>query len=55
MRAFSLKGFIMYGFEKANQEYERALFFPYDDFDENEKEEYEEMIADYALEEMRLA
>lgn len=44
----------MYGFAKANQEYERAMFFPYDDFDKIDKEEYEEMMADYALEEMRL-
>ena len=45
----------MYGFTKANEEYERALFFPYDDYSQIDKEEYEEMMADYALEEMRLA
>ena len=44
----------MYGFERANEEYEKALFFPYDDYSQIDREEYEETMADYELEEMRL-
>lgn len=57
MRAFSLKGFIMYGYARANAEYERYLSEPPKSLEEIEEEikaleDYEDWLSNIKIGEL---